>query len=193
MKICVFGASSDRIDPIYFEAAYQLGSLLAQNAHLLVFGGGKEGLMGACARGALDNGGNVLGIAPRFFDQPGILMKDECRFLFTESMSERKYLMEKEADAFIALPGGIGTFEEFFEVLTLKQLGRHNKPMALLNTGSYFDPLCALLRAAADNAFMSTDVLSLFHICSSPTMALEKITAPVSSLLRTPDLSLYSR
>ncbi len=193
MNICVFGASSDRIDPIYFEAAYQLGSLLAQNAHLLVFGGGKEGLMGACARGALDNGGNALGIAPRFFDRPGILMKDDCRFLFTESMSERKCLMEKEADAFIALPGGIGTFEEFFEVLTLKQLGRHGKPMALLNTGSYFDPLCALLRAAAASGFMSTDVLSLFHICSTPAEALEKITAPVSLPLRARDLSLYNR
>ncbi len=193
MDICVFAASSDRIDRIYFEAARELGSLIAQNGHRLIFGGGKEGLMGACARGALENGGEVLGIAPRFFDLPGVLMKEDCGMLFTDTMSERKSLMEEKAAAFIVLPGGIGTYEEFFEVLTLKQLGCHDKPIALLDTCGSFAPVCALLRAAADGCFMSAQVLSLFAVCETPTQALAHVERPRSSAPGAPDLSSYNR
>ncbi|MEI3101738.1 MAG: LOG family protein [Oscillospiraceae bacterium] len=92
-----------------------------------------------------------MGIAPRFFDEPGILLKDYGQLIFTETMSERKTLMEDKAEAFIALPGGIGTYEEFFETLTLKQLGRHSKPMALLNTLGYFDPMVEMLEKTAES------------------------------------------
>ena len=193
MNICIFGASSDRIDLRYFEAGFTLGALMAQAGHRLIFGGGKEGLMGACARGVLENGGEALGVAPRFFDEPGILMKDACPMLFTETMAERKKLMEDRADAFIALPGGIGTFEEFFEVLTLKQLGQHRKPMALLNTGSYYDPFCALLRAAAEGRFMSERVLDLFSVCGTPEEALRFVTGAAGEEQPPFDLTLYSR
>jgi uncharacterized protein (TIGR00730 family) len=182
MNICIFGASSDRIDPKYYEAAEDLGALMARDGHRLVFGGGKEGLMGACARGLLRAGGHALGIAPRFFDEPGILLKEECDFLFTETMSERKRLMEDQADAFIVLPGGIGTYEEFFETLTLKQLGRHAKPMALLNTLGYYNSLVQTLETAVRGGFLSKNCLSLFALCDTPEEALQAIlTAPTVS------------
>jgi len=193
MKICVFGASSDRIEPGYFDAAYELGALLAHEGHRLVFGGGAGGLMGACARGVLREGGRPIGIAPRFFDEPGILMTEECDFFFTETMSERKACMEAEADAFIALPGGIGTYEEFFEVLTLKQLGRHRKPMALLNTLGYFDAFDALLRQTAEWGFMSDSVLELYALCRTPAEALGHVTAPAATESAASPLSQYSR
>ncbi len=192
MNICVFGASSDSVDPVYFEAAEELGALLARDGHCLIYGGGREGLMGACARGLLRNGGNALGIAPRFFDEPGVLLK-EGDFVFTETVSERKCLMEERADAFIALPGGIGTFEEFFETLTLKQLGRHNKPMALINTMGYFDLFIALLEHTAKKRFMSADVLSLFTVCATPSEAVSSILLPSSGGSEPRRISDYSR
>lgn len=193
MNICVFGASSDRIEKAYFKQAYDLGILIAHGGHRLVFGGGSEGLMGACARGVLKEGGRPLGIAPRFFDEPGILMKEDCDFIFTDTMSERKARMEDEADAFIALPGGIGTYEEFFEALTLKQLGQHHKPMALLNTLGYFDALDRLLHETAERDFMSKNVLELYALCASPAEALAHAANPVSQESGAPSLSRYSR
>ena len=173
MNICVFGASSNRLDSVYFEQARGLGLAIAKAGHGLVFGGGASGLMGACAEGAREAGGDIIGIAPCFFDQPGILLKDYGQLIFTETMSERKALMEEKAEAFIALPGGIGTYEEFFEVLTLKQLGRHSKPMALLDIQGYFRPMVEMLEKTADSGFMSRSCLELFSLCSSPEEAVE--------------------
>ena len=172
MNICVFGASSSNIAPEYFAAAEELGALMAKDGHVLIFGGGSDGLMGACARGVLKNGGKAVGIAPRFFDEPGVLLKDECEFIFTETMAERKSLMEDMAEAFIALPGGIGTYEEFFEVMTLKQLGRHGRSMALLSTLDYYAPFIALLEATAEQGFMSKNCLELYKLCKTPAEAL---------------------
>ena len=97
----------------------------------------------------------MIGVAPRFFDEPGVLLKEGCEFVFTETMSERKREMDRLSDAFIALPGGIGTYEEFIETLTLKQLGRHRKPMAILSTMDYYAPFMEMLRHTADSGFMS--------------------------------------
>lgn len=193
MNICIFGASSDRLEPAYYKAAHALGVLIARGGHRLIFGGGNEGLMGACARGVRQEGGRPFGIAPRFFDEPGILMREGCDLLFTETMAERKTRMEAEADAFIALPGGIGTYEEFFEVLTLKQLGRHSKPMALLNTCDYYTPFDALLRTTAEKSFMSDSVLSLYALCGTPDEALRHVTRPDSAPVQASPLSAYSR
>ena len=164
MKICVYGASSDRIDPQYLEAGTELGRMMGERGHTLVFGGGATGMMGAAVRGISENGGASIGIAPKFFDQPGILFEECSRFIFTETMRERKELMENESDGFIMTPGGIGTFEEFFEVLTLKQLGRHHKPIGILNTGGYFDHLEQLLQITAEKGFMGEECLELYHI-----------------------------
>ena len=193
MNICVFGASSDAIDPAYFAAAEALGACIARGGHRLIFGGGREGLMGACARGLLREGGTALGIAPRFFDEPGILMKEDCDFLFTETMSERKKLMEDMSDAFIALPGGIGTYEEFFETLTLKQLGQHCKPMVMLNTLGYFDPFVALLQTTAEKRFMSAKILGLFRVCAEPEAALQALLADAARPAGARSLADYSK
>ena len=162
MKICVFGASSRDLEQGYFDEAFALGAELARRGHTIVFGGGASGLMGATARGAKSQGGRLIGIAPKFFDEPGILDKDCDEMIFTETMSERKKAMEDMSEAFITLPGGIGTFEEFFEALTLKQLGRHAKAMAVLNTLGYYDALEAMVQRAVDERFLSADGKDLY-------------------------------
>ena len=180
MKICIYGASSNRLEPRYYEDARRFGTLLAEGGHSLIFGGGAGGLMGACAEGA--SGAEIIGVAPRFFDEPGILYPGCTRMIYTETMRERKAIMEEEAEAFVVLPGGIGTFEEFFETLTLKQLGRHGKPMALLNTRDYYAPLTALLERAAEDGFLSRRCFELFAVCATPEEALEHVLhAPVFS------------
>ena len=162
MKICVFGASSRDLEQGYFDEAFALGAELARRGHTIVFGGGASGLMGAAARGAKSQGGRLIGIAPKFFDEPGILDKDCDEMIFTETMSERKKALEDMSEAFITLPGGIGTFEEFFEALTLKQLGRHAKAMAVLNTLGYYDALEAMVQRAVDERFLTADGKDLY-------------------------------
>ncbi len=176
MRICVFAASSDHLEERYPAAAEELGRLLGQGGHTLVFGGGRTGLMGACARGAAETGAEIIGVAPRFFDEPGVLYERCSRFEWTDSMAERKTRMEEEAEAFLILPGGIGTMEEFFEVLTQKQLGLHAKPMALLNTAGYFDSLAAFLRRMTDMGFAGRDVPGLVSLCDTPEEALRALT-----------------
>ncbi|MBP3654187.1 MAG: TIGR00730 family Rossman fold protein [Oscillospiraceae bacterium] len=175
MKICIYGASSDKLAQEYFTEAETLGTLIAQGGHTLVFGGGQGGLMGAAARGVHAGGGGIIGVAPRFFDEPGILYPHCTRFIYTETMRERKAIMEEESDAFIVLPGGIGTYEEFFEMLTLKQLGRHGKPMAMLNTRGYYGPMNAMLQNTVDEGFMSANCLDLFKVCNTPQEALDYV------------------
>ena len=175
MNICIYGASSRKLAQEYYDAAEALGALMARQGHTLVFGGGQEGIMGAVARGAHAHGGKIIGIAPRFFDQPGILFADCTEFIYTDTMRERKALMEEHSEAFIVLPGGIGTYEEFFEMLTLKQLGRHNKPMVMLNTRGYYGPMAAMLQNTVDEGFMSADCMDLFGVCDSPADALDYV------------------
>lgn len=182
MRICVFGASSDHLEARYIEAAEELGRLLGRGGHTLIFGGGQTGLMGACARGAAETGAEIIGIAPRFFDEPGVLYERCSRFVWTDTMAERKTAMEEEAEAFLVLPGGIGTMEEYFEVLTLRQLGQHAKPIALLNTAGYFDALAAFLQSMVDQRFAGHEVPALSPLCDTPEEALRALTeAPRSS------------
>ncbi|MBQ1223615.1 MAG: TIGR00730 family Rossman fold protein [Oscillospiraceae bacterium] len=162
MKICVYGAASDNIDSAFVAEAEKLGRLIAANGHTLVFGGGATGVMGACARGVKEKNGKSIGVAPKFFDEPGVLCKDCTEFLFTETMRERKQLMEDLADAFVVAPGGIGTYEEFIEILTLKQLGRHAKPIAMLNTCGYYEPMNALMKNTVEKGFMKAECLALY-------------------------------
>jgi len=119
MNICLYGASSPALDRAYFDAAEEFGRLLAKNGHTLVYGGGAQGVMGAAARGAADAGGKITGIAPNFLNVDGILFDRCTEFILTDTMAERKAAMIAHADAFVMAPGGFGTLEEFFEVLTL--------------------------------------------------------------------------
>ena len=164
MKICVYGASSNSIDEIYKDTAYALAGLMAKHGHTLVYGGGGNGVMGACARGAYDNGGCIIGIAPSFFKVDGVLFEGCTEFIYTDTMRERKKILEDTSDAFIVAPGGLGTFDEFFEILTLKQLNRHNKPIAIFNVNGYYDALLALLENTAEHKFMTNKSLELFDV-----------------------------
>lgn len=175
MKICIYGASSRTLDEIYYTEAEKLGILMAQRGHSLVFGGGAQGLMGAAAKGVHSEGGEILGIAPRFFDEPGILYEHCTEMIFTETMRERKQLMEDKSEACIVLPGGIGTYEEFFEILTLKQLGRSSHGIVMLNTNGYFAPMQALLKHTAQERFMSENCLDIFSVADTPEAALEML------------------
>ena len=164
MNLCLYGASSDRIAPAYLRAVEELGEKLACRGHGLVFGGGAQGLMGAAARGMTRGGGSIVGVAPSFFNVDGILYEHCTEFIYTETMRQRKQIMEDRADGFIMVPGGIGTYEEFFEMLTLKQLGRHNKPIAILNTRGYYDQMIAFLRHMVEEGFMGSHCLDLFAV-----------------------------
>lgn len=180
MNICVYGASSDDIAPEYIAETEALGAELARRGHGLVFGGGGHGLMGAVARGAVSAGGTVCGVAPRFFESDGILFARCTTLIRTETMRERKEKMEQLSDAFIMAPGGIGTFEEFFEVLTLRQLGRHNKPIAVFNVRGYFDPLLAAMRHAADEGFLGEQCFDLFTVTDDGAALLDALARPQS-------------
>ena len=172
MNICLYGASSPELAPAYFDAAQEFGRLLAAHGHTLVYGGGAQGVMGAAARGAADAGGTVIGIAPSFLQVDGILFDRCTELILTETMAERKAAMIARADAFVMAPGGFGTFEEFFEVLTLKQLGRHNPAIAILNTDGYYNQLQAFIRTAVDQRFIRPICLQIYALCGSPAEAL---------------------
>ncbi len=167
MNICVYGASSDAIDKIYIEEGERLGAELAKRGHTLIFGGGAAGLMGAAARGAASYEGKIIGIAPSFFNVDGVLFDKCSEFIYTNTMRERKQKLEDLSDAFIMTAGGIGTYEEFFEILTLKQLDRHNKPIAVLNTNGYYTPMDNILKDAASNGFMREESLALYKMCNN--------------------------
>lgn len=164
MNICMYGASSTQLEKIYYDKAEEFGRIMAGRGHGLIFGGGATGLMGSAVYGVSAGGGYSLGIAPTFFDQPGILYENCSEFIFTQTMRERKQLMEDRADAFVMVPGGIGTYEEFFEVLTLKQLGRHNKPIAVYNINGYYDLLEQMLHHTVKQGFMAQSCMELFGV-----------------------------
>jgi uncharacterized protein (TIGR00730 family) len=144
-SICVYCGSGPGTVPAFMDAATQFGRILAENGIRLVYGGGSVGLMGALADAVLDGGGAVTGIIPDFLvNREHLLFRAQERIV-TRDMHERKRLMFERADAFVALPGGIGTLEELVEQLTWAQLGRHRKPVLILNIEGFWDPLCALI------------------------------------------------
>jgi uncharacterized protein (TIGR00730 family) len=142
--ICVYCGSGPGADPCFVEAARDFGQVLAENHIGLVFGGGSIGLMGAVANSVLDHGGHVTGIIPEFLTARERAFARAPEIVVTRDMHERKRVMFERADAFVALPGGIGTLEELVEMLTWAQLGRHKKPILIANIKGFWDPLCAL-------------------------------------------------
>ncbi len=161
MKICLYGASSNNIDKIYIDATEKLGEEMAKRGHTLIYGGGATGVMGAAARGATKADGEIVGISPKFFDVDGALY-DKCTdFIYTETMRERKQLLVDMSDGFIVMPGGPGTFDELFETLALRQLGIHNKPIAIFNINGYYNPMAEMLKASFDGGFMNKGTLDL--------------------------------
>lgn len=180
MNICLYGASSTELDKSFITATEQLGEKMGLKGHNLVYGGGANGLMGAAARGVRKGGGKVIGVAPSFFQVDGVLFEDCAEFIYTETMRERKQIMEQRAEAFVMVPGGIGTFDEFFEIITLKQLGQHNKPVAIFNINGYYDSLVAMLENAVKYKFMtdsSRDLAPVFEDAESLIKYLEEYKA----------------
>ncbi|WP_224490766.1 LOG family protein [Robertkochia flava] len=144
-SIAVFCGSSPGNDSRYLEEAFSLGQIMAQQGLRLVYGGARVGLMGEVARGALEAGGEVVGVIPEFLKKKEVVHTGLTRLITTKNMHERKLILNEESDGFIALPGGFGTLEELFEIITWAQLGLHNKPVGILNSGGYYDHLIALL------------------------------------------------
>jgi len=152
--ICVYCGSGPGAHPAFVAAARDLGRILAENRVRLVYGGGSLGLMGALATSALDHGGEVTGVIPEFLTNRERKLTRAQEVVVTRDMHERKQIMFERADAFVALPGGIGTLEETIEQMTWAQLGRHKKPIVLANIEGFWDPLCALLDHMKDLAFI---------------------------------------
>ena len=180
MRICVYGASSNAIDASYIEAGERLGRLLGERGHSLVFGGGASGMMGAVARGMTAAGGETVGVAPRFFNADGVLY-DGCTTIHrTDTMRERKQLLEDLSDGFVVTPGGVGTYDEFFEMFTLRQLDRTDKPLVVLNTNGYFDVMQRMLEQCVEQGFMRAASLSLHHLCATPEEAVAALETAVA-------------
>lgn len=175
MNICIFGASSDLIDEKYSKAAYDLAAEMAKRGHGLIFGGGGKGVMGATARAVHDNGGDVYGVAPEFMREYNVFFEHCTKFKLTKTMAERKTFMEDHSDAFIIAPGGIGTYEEFFEVYTLKQLGRHSKAIAIFNPYGYYDKMIDMLKHTVNENFMNSSSLELVKIFENANELLDYI------------------
>lgn len=164
MNICVYGASSETIDKNYIEIVYALGQKMAERGHRLIFGAGGAGLMGAVARGISDGNGEMTGVVPGFLNVDGIIYEQCDELITTENMRERKQIMENKGDAFIMVPGGIGTFEEFFEILTLKQLGRHGKAIVIFNIDHYYDPILMMMEDGVRKGFMNSATNDIYQV-----------------------------
>ena len=181
MNICIFGASSDNIDPIYPASVEELCEKMAKRGHSLVYGGGATGLMAAAARGTKRGGGKVFGFAPSYFRTPGVLCEDCTELQFTDTMRERKQLMEDRSDAVIATPGGNGTFEEFFEILTLRQIGQYRKPIAVFNINGYYNRMLEMIDGGIQEGFIHSVVPSLFLVSSDIDEILDYLESEVNS------------
>jgi uncharacterized protein (TIGR00730 family) len=180
----VFCASSRRIDPDFLQVAKRMGTLIAGQGWTLVYGGGDIGMMGALARAVHAGSGEVVGVIPdRLRTIEGVAYEVADELIVTDTMSERKRLIYQRSDAFAVLPGGFGTLEEFLEVLTLKHLGYHAKPIALVNTGGFFDGLLQFFDDLARDRFSPRDRLSAYRVADSPEEALaclmEELGRPV--------------
>jgi uncharacterized protein (TIGR00730 family) len=157
-RICVYCGSGPGTDPAFVEAAHTFGAILAKNGIGLVYGGGAVGIMGAIARSVHEHGGQVTGIIPKFLMSREHALHGTHELIVTGDMHERKLKMFERADAFVALPGGIGTLEELVEQITWVQLGRHKKPILLANINGFWDPLCALLDHMKALEFIRSDL-----------------------------------
>ena len=179
-SVCVYSASSTKIDPVYFDTAYELGTLLGQQHIRLINGAGNMGLMSAVSDAALAAGGEVTGVIPRFMVEQGWHHTGLTRLVEVESMHERKKMMADLSDAVIALPGGCGTLEELLEIITWKQLGGYLNPVVILNVKGYFDPLLAMLQRAVEENFMRTQHGSIWHVAKTVREAVELVhTVPL--------------
>lgn len=174
-SVCVYCGSKTGVDPAFALTARAVGRWIGAHGGQLVYGGGNNGLMGMVAAATLEAGGRVVGVIPKALVEKEWANHDCSELHIVDTMHERKRLMAEKADAFIALPGGIGTFEEFFEVWTWRQLGYHDKPVGLLNLAGYYDPLVAFLRSTVAQGFMGEWQMDLIRIGDQPESLLRDL------------------
>ena len=186
-SVTVYCSSSNHVAPVYFHAAKELGAAIAKHDWTLVYGGNAVGCMGALADAARAAGGRVVGITPRALVDKGISDRKCDELIVTDSMRQRKHLLEQRGDAFCVLPGGIGTFEEFFEILVGRQLGYHDKPIVLLNVDGYYDPLLRMIAHGLELNFVRPRAAQLYSVAATVAEAVEYLqshrptSAPPSS------------
>ena len=174
-SVCVYSASSTKIDPVYFDAAHDLGTLLGRQHIRLINGAGNMGLMSAVSDAVLAAGGEVTGVIPRFMVEQKWHHTGLTKLVEVENMHERKKLMADLSDAVIALPGGCGTLEELLEIITWKQLGLYLNPLVILNIKGYFDSLLAMLQRAVEENFMRAQHGAIWHVAETAQEAVELV------------------
>jgi uncharacterized protein (TIGR00730 family) len=179
-SVCVFCGSAPGRDPRFAQAARETGTLLAQRGLALVYGGGHVGMMGALADAALAAGGQVTGVIPEHLMRPEVAHLGLSELVVVDSMHQRKRLMADRADCFLVLPGGYGTLDETFEMVTWLQLGLQRKPLALVNVGGYFEPLLRWLQHAVDCGFVHPGQAHLLRVADTPQAALAQLQAQLS-------------
>ena len=181
MNITLYGAARDCIDAVYKEEVEELGHELGRRGHSMIFGGGATGLMGAAARGLLDEGGELIGVVPSFMTSVEPIFDKCTRLVETDTLSARKDTMEQLADAFVIVPGGVGTLDEFFQILTLRVLRRTDKPIVLFNIRSFWDNVLALIGTDICKGFISPRVAECFVVCDTPRSVVDALEAKVKN------------
>lgn len=181
--VCVYASSSNHVASAYFDAAVALGQRMAQRGLTLVYGGGKVGLMGALARSVHQHHGRVVGIIPTYLRTVELVYEEADELVVTPGLREREAAMEERADAFIALPGGFGTLEEILEVLTLKQLRQHAKPVVFLSVDDYWRPVLEMFERFYAQRFAKPQNRELYRIAARPDEALDCLAAHVPTPL----------
>jgi len=187
-SVCVYCGSSNRVDPKFLDAATELGRLMGEAGLKLIYGGGRVGLMGRVADGVLAAGGSVVGIIPRHLHDREVAHPGVSELLVVDSMHERKQLMAEQADAFVVLPGGYGTLDEMFEIITWRQLGLHDKPLVLADLFGYWAPLALLLDTIIDTGFAQPDCRQLYSTVTSVAEIL-----PALALVQPPRLAVETK
>jgi uncharacterized protein (TIGR00730 family) len=189
-RLCVYCGSAGRVSETYRQAARDLGAALARHGIELIYGGGRVGLMGLCADAAIEGGGRATGIIPRHLHDVEVGHHGLTRLLVTENMHERKRLMFETSDAFLVLPGGLGTLDETFEIITWRQLGLHDKPIVVIDVEGYWRPFEALVRHIVDAGFARPTVRALFTLVptveaafAALELAREPAVTPASDLV----------
>lgn len=175
-SICVFCGSADGLEQSYYDAAFEMGKTLAEKRITLIFGGGRTGMMGALAEGVMSKKGQIIGVVPVGLESPQLVYTSGLtRIEIVENIQVRKARMNELADAFIALPGGFGTMDELFEVLTWSQIGLHKKPAAFLNTNGYYDNLLDWIDRAYADHYIYEEHLGLFVVDQKPVGLLDRL------------------
>lgn len=183
-NICVFASSSNNLEEIFYKDARELGLLIGENGYNIVYGGSRLGLMYACAGAVKENGGKIFGVMPQKLADMGCANPEDCqKFYLTEGMRERKAKLDELSDAVIAIAGGFGTLEEISEMIVQKQLGYNNKPIVILNTNGFYNPLIQFFDDIVSKNFARFKNQELYHIASTPKEAIDYINNYVLNIL----------